>query len=335
MAGDPADAGFVRLSRRFFKHFLWTERRSYSKAEAWLDIVALCAYEPQKRLIAGELVEIPRGGFVASERYLSDRWMWSRTKVRAFLDLLLSENMLVQPQKDHQETMLLLSNEDGSEPQKVQQLDQRKNASSLNGENKSIPRKNHRPAAFLLCNYDKYNQQKDRRTDQRRTSEEPPKDQIEEPKDGKTIFIHPPRRGWSLEEVTAAGNLASISPEVCKLYHDSRMAVEWVDRNGNPIKSMPHDLAKFAAHYKSNDAEKSQNGRKPRFDAAPRPEGVWQLKERKDAIQGEIRRLQADEANHDRNPDTPWEKSLKPEVADKVRKLKEALSQINAQIRAA
>jgi hypothetical protein len=150
-----------------------------------------------------------------------------------------------------------------------------------------------------------------------------------------TSIIHSPRRGWSLEEVTAAGNLASISPEVCKLYHDSRMAVEWVDRNGNPIKSMPHDLAKFAAHYKSNDAEKSQNGRKPRFDAAPRPEGVWQLKERKEAIQAEMRRIQADEANHERNPDTPWEKSLKPEAAEKIRKLKETMSQINAQIRAA
>ena len=86
--------GFVRLSRSFFDHYLWSEERVYSRAEAWLDLVAQCAYEPHKRMVANRLVEIPRGGIVASERFLSDRWQWSRTKVRAFLDLLRSEKMI-------------------------------------------------------------------------------------------------------------------------------------------------------------------------------------------------------------------------------------------------
>lgn len=118
------DSGFIRLSRGFFNNFLWAERRAYSKAEAWLDIVAQCPYEPLKRLVAGELVEVPRGGFVASERYFSDRWMWSRTKVRSFLALLEQEKMILKkPQKDHRNTTFLLCNYDKYNPPKDHQLD--------------------------------------------------------------------------------------------------------------------------------------------------------------------------------------------------------------------
>lgn len=121
---SPKDSGFIRLSRGFFNNFLWAERRAYSKAEAWLDIVAQCPYEPQKRLVAGELVEVPRGGFVASERYFSGRWMWSRTKVRSFLALLEQEKMILKkPQKDHRNTTFLLCNYDKYNPPKDHEQD--------------------------------------------------------------------------------------------------------------------------------------------------------------------------------------------------------------------
>lgn len=223
MTDDAKDDGFLRLSRRFFKHFLWAEGRTYSKAEAWLDMIAQCAYEPQKRLVAGELMSVPRGGVIASERYLSNRWKWSRNKVRAFLDLLASEGMILIPQKDHRST------------------------------------------AVLLCNFDKFNPQKDRRQDRKRTTEGPLKDQIQEEEEGKDVknLNHSMvRGGWTLDQVTEAGRRASITPEVCKLYHDRREAVGWIDRNACPIKSMPHDLSTFAAHHANNEARaKNHNGR--------------------------------------------------------------------------
>ncbi len=88
------DCGFIPLRRSFFSHPLWEERRAYSRAEAWLDMIATAAFQETKKLVAGALIEVPRGGIVASERFLSDRWMWSRTKVRAFLDLLRTEEMV-------------------------------------------------------------------------------------------------------------------------------------------------------------------------------------------------------------------------------------------------
>lgn len=124
LTSSSKDSGFIRLSRGFFNNFLWAERRAYSKAEAWLDIVAQCPYEPLKRLVAGELVEVPRGGFVASERYFSDRWMWSRTKVRSFLALLEQEKMILKkPQKDHRNTTFLLCNYDKYNPPKDHEPD--------------------------------------------------------------------------------------------------------------------------------------------------------------------------------------------------------------------
>ncbi len=114
----------------------------------------MSAYEPHKRMIAGELVEIPRGAVVASERFLSTRWEWSRSKVRSFLSVLSSDGMvkIEAGKKDQQNTTI------------------------------------------FLCNYEKHNPQKDQQKttkepvkDQSKTSEEPLKDQIEERKEGKDV----------------------------------------------------------------------------------------------------------------------------------------------------
>lgn len=117
---------FVPLQRSFFAHYLWAEERVFSRAEAWLDLVSLAAYQPHKRMVAGVLVAVERGGIVATERFLSDRWKWSRTKVRAFTDLLKSDGM-ISVKKDHETTVLILCNyekyntaQTGKRPQKNQ-----------------------------------------------------------------------------------------------------------------------------------------------------------------------------------------------------------------------
>jgi hypothetical protein len=93
------------LARRLFEHHFWTETRQYSRAEAWLDLLQTAAYAPHKRMIAGNIVDIPRGGLVASVRWLSDRWKWSNTKVCLFLDTLEAENMIAR--KKRQQTTLI------------------------------------------------------------------------------------------------------------------------------------------------------------------------------------------------------------------------------------
>lgn len=104
--------GFFPLHRKFFDHWLWTEDREYSKAEAWIDILSSCAIAPVKRVIQGVVVHTKEGEIVASERFFSARWKWSRTKVRHFISLLQAEGMvrLRYEGKDQQKTILSVLN---------------------------------------------------------------------------------------------------------------------------------------------------------------------------------------------------------------------------------
>lgn len=120
-----SDETFLRLSRRFFSNPLWEEARTFSRAEAWLDCLRTAAWESHRRVITGSMIEIPRGGFVASVRYLSDRWQWSKTKVCAFLDLLESEKMITR-QKGQQITVVCLCKYEEYNPKKGQSKDTEK-----------------------------------------------------------------------------------------------------------------------------------------------------------------------------------------------------------------
>lgn len=91
--------GFFKLQRKFFKNPMWLESRSFSRAEAFLDLLQSAAFIPTKRLCSGVMVELQIGQLIGSERYLSGRWGWSTKKVRSFLDMAESEQMLVIEKK--------------------------------------------------------------------------------------------------------------------------------------------------------------------------------------------------------------------------------------------
>jgi hypothetical protein len=89
-----AEKGYIKLNRKFFEHFLWNETRIYSRAEAWIDLIQLARYEASNEMIKGALIEIRRGEFPASRRFLELRWGWSSTKVSDFLKILGDSGMI-------------------------------------------------------------------------------------------------------------------------------------------------------------------------------------------------------------------------------------------------
>ena len=103
--------GFIKLARRAFDHYLWTENRSLSKFEAWLDLLQLAAHSPTKRIIRGHVIEIGRGEIVASLRYLGERWRWKKDKVASFLGLIESDQMIRRSTR-HTETIVTICNYD-------------------------------------------------------------------------------------------------------------------------------------------------------------------------------------------------------------------------------
>ena len=74
--------GFIALHRSLREHPYW---RDPERLRAWIDVLFMAAWKPHRRMVGARQVEIQRGEFVASERYLATRWCWSRGKVRRFL----------------------------------------------------------------------------------------------------------------------------------------------------------------------------------------------------------------------------------------------------------
>lgn len=86
---------FITIDRKLFDHFLWTERRPFSKFEAWIDLIQLVSFrEKNSKLISGALVTWGRGQFPVSYSFLAERWSWSTNRVRGYMRLLKNNNQI-------------------------------------------------------------------------------------------------------------------------------------------------------------------------------------------------------------------------------------------------
>lgn len=82
--------GWIKLHRQIVDNWIWQDPE---KLKAWLDILLMVNHEDKKILINGRLVMIKRGEKLTSIVKLSERWGWSRNRVKTFLALLESDGM--------------------------------------------------------------------------------------------------------------------------------------------------------------------------------------------------------------------------------------------------
>lgn len=101
--------GWISLHRSIQNHWLFQEKRKFSKFEAWVDLLLLVNHADGKTLFREELVTVKRGQHVTSIRKLCDRWGWSNNKVKNFFTVLEEENML-QVQSDSKKTLVTVVN---------------------------------------------------------------------------------------------------------------------------------------------------------------------------------------------------------------------------------
>lgn len=85
--------GWIKIHRKILDNFLW-EDKPFSRGQAWIDLILLANHEDKTIIFSGNVVEIKRGQKMTSLRKLSDRWGWSRTKTKKFLEVLQNEKML-------------------------------------------------------------------------------------------------------------------------------------------------------------------------------------------------------------------------------------------------
>ncbi len=86
--------GWIRLYRSMLDNDLWRERRVFSRAEAWLDLLLTTNFADRKIMIAGQRITVKAGQNLNTTKYWADRWGWSRGKVKKFLDDLKEDQTI-------------------------------------------------------------------------------------------------------------------------------------------------------------------------------------------------------------------------------------------------
>ena len=101
--------GYIKLHRKIKDHWIYQEKRKFSKYEAWIDMLMTANHKDNKVVLGNELVDIGRGQFITSIRKLGERWEWSNTKVTKFLELLKQDGM-IDFKKDTKKTVVTIEN---------------------------------------------------------------------------------------------------------------------------------------------------------------------------------------------------------------------------------
>lgn len=105
---------FIKIDRNFFEGKYWRQKRVFSQAEAWIDLIRTARFEiePETRILSsGRYITIKRGEIHASIRFLAERWSWGNDKVKRFLDAAISEQA-IERRTEQGESIITLLNYD-------------------------------------------------------------------------------------------------------------------------------------------------------------------------------------------------------------------------------
>ena len=88
--------GYFKLYRRFQENPIWTEKRVYSKFEAWLDILMEVRWkeETEQVLIKNQLIDCAKGQSLNCLETWGKRWGWRKKRVRSYFKLLQEMGMV-------------------------------------------------------------------------------------------------------------------------------------------------------------------------------------------------------------------------------------------------
>src|SRR5689334_11132721 len=90
----PVPSGYILLFRSLQDHWLFRERRRFSRCEAWIDLLMLASWSDHPVCLMGFLYRVQRGDVLRSQRELAKRWNWSEKKLRGFLKMLQQDGMI-------------------------------------------------------------------------------------------------------------------------------------------------------------------------------------------------------------------------------------------------
>lgn len=83
--------GWIRISRRISRHWLWTDAE---RLKWWLDMLLMAAWEEREVTDDSHTFTLHKGQFLASLQFLVDRWHKSKPTIVRFLRKLEMDNMI-------------------------------------------------------------------------------------------------------------------------------------------------------------------------------------------------------------------------------------------------
>ncbi len=105
-----ATKGWITVHREITENWIWTDKEPFDKRSAWIDLLMMVNHEDKKIFFDGNLIEVKRGQRITSIRKLCDRWKWSNTKVKNFLENLEKDEMISLKIAPHKATLLTIVN---------------------------------------------------------------------------------------------------------------------------------------------------------------------------------------------------------------------------------
>jgi len=119
--------GWIKIYRKLSDNPLWTSE-PFTRGQAWVDLIMLANHEDGFFYLRDHKINVSRGQVGWSHLKLSERWKWSRSKVKKFINDLEKEQQVIQ-QQSHSTSVITLLNYDKfqeKEQQVIQQKDNRK-----------------------------------------------------------------------------------------------------------------------------------------------------------------------------------------------------------------
>lgn len=121
--------GWIKVYRKLSDNPLWT-CEPFTRGQAWIDLLMIANHEDGYFYIRNIKIDVKRGQVGWSILKLSERWRWSRTKTKKFLNDLEKEQQLIQ-HGDYVTQLLTIVNYNDyqkKEQQGIQQEDSSKTA---------------------------------------------------------------------------------------------------------------------------------------------------------------------------------------------------------------
>ena len=86
-------SGYVKISRAIFGHGMFKEE-PYTEIQAWIWFICGASYKDDTVRVGHLIIDVKRGEYVASIRFLAKKFKWTTSRVKRFLDRLTRGKMV-------------------------------------------------------------------------------------------------------------------------------------------------------------------------------------------------------------------------------------------------